>query len=210
MKRICYIVGAVVTSCKIKPAEGDYIIAADAGYKHLISAGIEPDLTVGDFDSLNEEPKGGIVLRYSEKKDETDTLLAVKIGLDKGYNTFLIYGCLGGRADHTIANIQTLAYIANSGGRGYLIGSGENITVISNATLRFRKRSSGIVSVFAYGGKARGVTIDGLAYSLSEAQLSEDYPLGVSNEFIGKPASISVTEGNLAIYWTGDFDAVVI
>ena len=207
---ICYIIGALGTTTDFSPSENDFIIAADAGYRCLEQLGVKADLVVGDFDSLGSIPQGEQVIRYPVMKDDTDTMISVKLGLERGFDVFYIYGGLGGeRTDHTIANIQTLAYIANNGGEGYLIGDNENITVIKNAEIVFSNKTRGTISIFALGGTALGVTLEGLLYPLENATLTSDFPIGVSNEFTGIPARIKVNNGYLLVIWSGEFDKPV-
>jgi len=182
--------------------ENCFVIAADAGYKALQEVNIKPDLVVGDFDSLGHVPAGENIVRHPVMKDDTDMMLAVKLGLERGFTRFHIYGGMGGRTDHTIANIQTLAYIANRGASAFLYGDGEIITVIKNGFISFSAGSEGTVSAFAMGGKAEGVCESGLLYGLENAELTPDFPLGVSNEFTGEAAEISVRNGLLLVAWT--------
>ena len=201
---ICYIVGAVKTEYKICKKSGDYIIAADKGYENLGAE--KADLVLGDFDSLGYVPEGENVLRFPEYKDDTDTMLAVKIGLEKGYGKFVITGGMGGRLDHTIANIQTLAYLATHGAKGYLVGDRECAAVIKNSSLSFTAGAEGNISVFAVGTEARGITLEGLKYPLDNATLTCDFPLGVSNSFTGLPSKVTVGQGMALIIWSGGLD----
>lgn len=203
---ICHIVGAMEPGCAIVPETGDLLIAADAGHAILAAQGLAPDWTVGDFDSLPEIPTGPKVLRYPVMKDETDMLLAVKLGLEQGYRSFCLYGGLGGRTDHTIANIQTLAYLAEHGAAGYLLGPEESITLIRPGRLHFHGYFPGTLSLFAYGGEARGVTLSGFRYPLNKATLSTDFPLGVSNEFANAAASVQFDMGRLLVIWSGVYE----
>jgi thiamine pyrophosphokinase len=205
MSSVCFIVGAAGSDVGFIPGDNDFVIAADAGYDTLERLGIRCDLLVGDFDSISRIPSGGSVMRYPPMKDDTDMLLAVKQGFAHGCRTFFIYGGMGGRLDHTIANIQTLAYIADHGGEGYLIGNLENLTVFRNGRLSFHESRSGTISVFAHGGNAVGVTLTGLRYPLDRATLTPSFPLGVSNEFTEQPASVAVENGTLLVLWTGKF-----
>ena len=187
----------------------DFVIAADAGYLHLKAQDIVPDVTVGDFDSMESIPSGEII-RHPVMKDDTDTMLAIKIGIERGYNEFYIYGGTGGkRADHTIANIQSLAYIAKHAGRGYLVGTHENYTVIKNTTLNFTGEADGIISVFSIGGTSRGVTLNGLLYPLNEATVDSFFPIGVSNHFTGVPSSVTVRDGYLLVTWSGKINKTI-
>ena len=204
----CFIAGAGEYCGFVVPGPDDYVIAADRGYEELISRGIRPDLVVGDFDSLGDAPEHPNVLRSPMEKDDTDMIIAVRQGFAQGCDMFIIDGGLGGRFDHTLANCQILAYISQSGGRGFLLGREMSVTAITNGTLGFLPGAPGRVSVFCAGSIAEGVTITGLKYPLDDALLTYDYPLGVSNEFTGAPAEISVRSGTLLIMWTGGPDMI--
>lgn len=203
MSNICCIVGAGdMSGTTLSIPDGSDIIAADAGFAYLQSAGLTPKLIVGDFDSLGEVPKGDNVIAHNPEKDDTDMMLAVKEALKLNADTILIYGGLGGRIDHSYANLQTLAYIASHGAIGYLIGCGNVCTVISNSTISFDESMSGIISVFCMGSEAQGVSLSGLKYTLNNHTLTCDYPLGVSNEFVGAASLVSVSSGMLAVIWS--------
>ena len=197
---ICYIVSAGDMAQPFpQPEKDDIVIAADAGYLHLKALGIEPDILLGDFDSMSL-PKDKQALVYPVRKDDTDTMLAIKAGFKKGFSEFVIYGALGGeRTDHSIANIQSLGYIAEHGGRGTLIGNGEVFMLIRDGETVITSAENKILSVFAYGGAAEGVTIEGSHYDVEDAQLSPFFPLGVSNKFKGTSVKIKVRKGCLLI-----------
>lgn len=201
--KTCYIFCAlpVISLPEISP--DDLVIAADAGYKQL--GGIKPHLVVGDFDSLGYVPREESVVELPVRKDDTDALFAVKLGLSRGFRRFVLLGSVGGRLDHTLANIQALAYLTTRGARGVLVGETEKITMLQNGSLNFFGTPEGIVSVFAYGGTATGVTEENLAYPLDCATVTTDFPIGVSNEFTNQPARITVEEGCLLIVWNGSY-----
>ena len=202
MEPICYIVGAMEPgTIYIAPGRPALVIAADAGLDHLARQGIAPDLIVGDFDSLDRVPTGDNVIRHPVEKDDTDTLLAVKTGLDRGCRRFVLYGGVGGYLDHTYANLQTLAYLADRGASGYLLGDGTAATVIRNGALYFTPAHRGRISVFCPGEAAIGVDEEGLYYALKDAALTAGFPLGVSNSFTGRSARISVRQGSLLVMW---------
>ena len=180
--------------------EDDYIIAADGGFSHVRALGLTPHVVLGDFDSLGYVPEQANV--FPVDKDDTDAMLAVRHGLLKGYREFLFYGALDGpRLDHTVANFQALQYLADQGARGYLIGLSQMAAVIKNETVCFDATAEGIVSLFCMGADARGVTIKNLKYSLENGTLASNFPLGVSNRFVGLAAEITVANGSLLILY---------
>ena len=136
------------------------------------------------------------------EKDDTDAMLAVRRGLELGYREFLLYGSLDGpRLDHTVANFQTLQFLADRGAVGYLVGNRSIVTVVKNGSIAFPAGLSGNLSVFCMGADARGVTERGLYYTLEDGVLTSGFPLGVSNHFTGEPAHISVRDGSLLVIW---------
>lgn len=178
--------------------KNDYVIAADGGYTHVQKLGLTPDGVLGDFDSLGYVPQDAKI--FPVEKDDTDAMLAVRHGLKLGYKQFFLYGSLEGkRLDHTVANFQTLQFLADHGAKGYLIGSDQIVTVVKDGTLEFRPGAKGILSVFCMGADARGVTLEGLQYPLSNSVLTAGFPLGVSNHFTDDDARICVESGSLLV-----------
>ena len=178
----------------------DYIIAADGGLVHTRALGLAPHTVLGDFDSLGYVPEGSQV--FPVEKDDTDAMLAVKKGLELGYSEFLLYGSLDGpRLDHTVANFQTLQYLADRGATGLLVGKTQIVTVVKDGKISFPAGKEGIVSVFCMGADAHGVTLKGLKYPLERGTLSAGFPLGVSNHFTGQAAEITVEKGSLLVIY---------
>lgn len=204
MDQTCYIFGAGeyggLTLTGADLSDG-FLIAADGGYDRLKQWGISPHLAVGDFDSLGRVPEGVEVVQHPVMKDDTDMMLAVQEGLKRGCTRFLLYGGLGGRLDHTLANLHILACLAERGCPAFLLGEDTAVTAVHSGTLTFAPEYAGTLSLFAWGGAAKGVTLTGLLYPLENATLTPDRPLGVSNEFLGRTARVSVADGTLIVFW---------
>lgn len=283
----CYIVGAGDFTLRgFAPVPGDLVLAADGGYRALYSLGYTPDLLLGDFDSLGDLPLPPDlpVLRFPARKDDTDTGLALRHGLDRGFRDFALYGCAGGRVDHLLANLQSMARVSRLGATirlaapeydaWALTGPAPDTSAPSTpapstpapdvpaphasapstsapdapaphasashisashasapstsapstpapdasapdasgpaphapdgpaATLTLPDRPGGtLVSVFCHGDRVEGVTLTGLSYPLDGADLTGDFPLGVSNRRLeGRPATVSVRRGTLLIF----------
>ena len=197
---ICYIVGAGDFNETFSAEKTDLVIAADGGYEKLIERGIRPDLLIGDLDSLGYEPDGVELIRHPVEKDETDTALAYRLGYERGYRKFLVFGGTGGRIDHTIANYCLLLRSCMEGAEMSLIGGGTRAFVIRDSEARLKGRCGATVSVFAFGGKACGVSIKGLRYSASDVTLTPEFPLGVSNSYTESgEGTVSVRDGALLV-----------
>lgn len=197
---ICYIVGA--GECKdldIKKNIGDYIIAADGGYRYLLEAGIKPDIVIGDFDSLGTVPEGENILKLNPVKDITDMHAAAEIGIEKGCYEFHIYGGCGGRIDHTLANIQLAVFLAQKNKKAFIHDGKTKLTAICNGSIFFSKENKGYISVFSHSDECTGVYIKGLKYTLENSTLTNSFPLGVSNEFIGCESEITIGRGTAVI-----------
>ena len=206
MEHICYIVGAAPLDGRLPQLrQGDFLIAADAGYTRLQEAGLTPDLVIEDFDTLGAPPEHPHVITHDPVKDDTDMILAIRWALEQGYRVFEFYGVLGGkRLDLTVASFQTLCFLRMRGARGLLVGEDWNVTVLEYGTLRFPQEARGTLSVFCAGSPCTGVTLRGLRYTMDDGVITGAFPIGVSNAFIGEMAEISVKKGMLYVLWQGD------
>ena len=207
----CIIFGAAEFDRLAEPiCPGDFVIAADGGLRHTKTLQIVPNEILGDFDSLGYVPEASTV--YPMEKDDTDTMLAVRRGLELGYRRFVIYGGLEGRRlDHTVANFQTLGFLSQQGAVGFLIGKESICCAVKNAGMRFPREVEGDFSLFCLGPDAKGVTIRKLYYEAENITLTSFFPLGVSNHFVGKQAEITVKDGTLLAIWqrTAGFPKIV-
>lgn len=185
------------------PGPDDLVIAADAGYQTCLSAGIAPDLLLGDFDSMSQPTDFFNIHRFPTEKDDTDTMLAVKMALEQGCHTVYIYGGTGGdRLDHTLANLQTLLFLRRHCARGWLYDKDFVWTVIENESITVEKTVEwGLFSAFCLGDKAEGVDETGFQYPLNNAVLTPELPRGISNHILEPTATIRVRKGTLIVGW---------
>lgn len=205
--RICYIFGAGErTLCDIDLTPEDLVIAADGGFDYLESIGLRADYVLGDFDSVESYDLPSDCIRYPREKDDTDLMLAARLGLEKGYTEFRIYGGLGGRLDHTLGNIQILTYLSRNNAGGTLVGKDYSLRVVSDSSISFGKdlpenETGTICSIFSLSDVSVNVTIQGFQYEVEGITLTNSFPLGISNEFTGRKAYVSVQKGTLAVLW---------
>ncbi len=180
---------------------GDYVIAADGGLRYFERLGVKPDCVLGDFDSLGYIPDNADKV-FPSQKDDTDTMLAIKQGLAKGFGEFVILGGLGGRLDHTLANISALEYLRIHGAKGMLVdestvvrlfGVGDEIKPIMSGTENY-------FSVFPYGCEYAVVSMSGVEYPTARQKINCSFPLGVSNHITDRGNfSMTVHEGRTIV-----------
>ena len=196
---ICVIAGG--GEARFPDTKDAFVIAADSGYNRCVENNIAPDLLVGDMDSI----KGSVpdasdipIVRAPCEKDDTDTMLAIKIGFERGYRDFVLTGVTGGkRLDHTLAAISSLEYIADHGGEG-CIDSSCKMFVQTEGTRRYEGRGAGYISVFSLTDSSR-LAMRGLKYGGEDMTVTRDFPLGVSNNFREEYGEIQVYEGKILV-----------
>lgn len=195
--KICRIfAGGDFSSGCVRVDDDDLVICADRGYDAALKMGIAPDLIVGDFDSYEGELPGyAEILRSVPEKDDTDTLLAIKTAIDRGVSTIVIYGAMGGRFDHTVANIQSLAYIHSRGCTGLIEDENNIVTLCGTGEHRFPYMEGWYFSVFAVTDVTHIESMTGVKYPLSDYSMTGSFPIGVSNEITDREAVLNIKSG---------------
>lgn len=172
------------------PALGPDIvtIAADGGARHLLQAGLRPDIAVGDFDSLSAaelnllSESGCRIVRYPAAKDYTDTQLAVELAIEEGAGDLTIFGGLGSRLDHSLANVMLLMLIHERGCAGR-VTDGEQVVHLLLNELSVSGAAGDVVSILPLTPVLAGLTIEGLRYPLRDATIRMGESRTISNEF---------------------------
>lgn len=183
--------------------ENDYIICADSGYDYAFSANIVPDLLIGDFDSISAVPKGLNIITLPVEKDVTDCVAAFDEGVKRGFKSFVLFGGTGGRFEHTFANISLMAKASQSNMSFVMLDEKHIFRSITDSSVKIERKENQQISVFAYGGRAFGVTEIGFHYPLWDYTLDPfDGALGTSNDIIEEFGEISVQSGTLIIIET--------
>ena len=194
---ICHIVSAGDFAPEFfHPEAGDLVLACDAGLSHLETLGFSPDLTVGDFDSYGAVRPSGQNVVLPREKDDTDTMLCIKYAIAHSADEILIAGGIGGRLDHTIANVQSLKYALDNGVSA-ILRDAENEAFLISESCSIDRKDEYYFSLFAYGEKVKGLTLKGTKYELDNGELTPSFPLGVSNEITADKAVIRFESGTL-------------
>jgi thiamine pyrophosphokinase len=183
---------------------GDFFIFCDDGLRHAESLGVTPSLIVGDFDSCDAEllskwSNRCEIIRLPREKDDTDTLFAVKLAVERGYSDFILLGAMGGRFDHALGNVSILLYLNGLGKKALIVDDYSVMKVVGREPLYIEDNCS-YFSVMTVAGDVSGVNIKNAKYPLENASLKADFQLGISNEVLpGKTAEVSVEQGRVLV-----------
>lgn len=217
---VCALVGAgpfnaVCFRARYEAGAYACVVAVDGGYASLEGVGCVPDVAMGDFDSLGYVPQGAggamEVFQYPVHKNESDMELALCLAQERGFDEVEVYGAIGGRLDHTLANLQLLASFSEQGLRVTAVdlveadrptsAMGTALAFLTGpAELTLEPHPGETVSVFSLRDESLDVTETGLAYPLDHAVLTNRTAWGLSNEFTEAPATISVASGTLVVF----------
>lgn len=184
----------------------DFVIAADGGLQLADQMGVHPAVLVADFDSLHKDvtPVDMELVCLPTEKDVTDTAEAIRIAYERGYRSYLLLGCTGGRLDHQHALFATAADYARRGCEVVVVDDQNEIHFLTPGSYIYPACPDEKISLFAYGSDVTHLFVEGLKYPLSDYTLTPFDPLCVSNEWVGEDACLSFKEGLLMLYFSKD------
>ena len=177
----------------------DFVICADSGFDYAIKFGITPDVVLGDMDSVKNKnyPKDAII--YPCRKDFTDSELAAMYAKDNGYEEVLLFGMIGTRMDHSLANLTLLQRFKNA----CIINANNEIYFVKKEITLSGKPGDNI-SIIPYPGDAFGVTTYGLDYALSDGKIAAGTTLGISNVMVDEECTITISKGSAFVIRSRD------
>lgn len=186
------------------------IICCDAGMRHAKALGLDPDYIVGDFDSTDAETfayyqaKNIPVRQFPARKNETDMELGILLALELGATELVLFGGIGDRFDHTLANAHYLLSLLKKGVRARLVNE-KNCVEVIDRHLTLHGKVGDLVSTLPLSMEVRGITLKGFSYPLTDATLTLDGDyIAVSNVLAEETATIDVKEGYLFVICSKD------
>ncbi len=190
--------------------ENHFFIGADSGACFLIENGVNPDIAIGDFDSVTDKQR--ILIKNNSKhfiscdpidKDYTDSEMAFRLALDMKPKSILMIGAVGTRFDHSLANIQMLVLAAENNVQASIIDRTNKIS-ICNGRLEVHKQNYPYISLLPLSNQVSGITLSGFQYPLTDATLKIGQSLGVSNVLLDKTGIVQHTTGHLLVIQSAD------
>lgn len=179
--------------------ESDFFIFCDCGLKHLESLSVKPNLIIGDFDSYTNPNMPVETIILPTVKDDTDTVFAAKEALKRGFKEVLLIGAVGGRMDHTMANIYILLWMDENGIKATLVDDYSEMEIIKDQTV-YISDDYIFFSLINIMGEASGISIKNAKYELLDGRIEPSYQYGVSNEVTkGKTAEVTVKSGKVLL-----------
>ncbi len=182
----------------------DFILCADGGTRHALALNLEPNLIIGDMDSIDRaerktlEEKNIPIELFPRDKNETDLELALNKAIEMDSREIIIVAALGGRMDHTLANIVLVSDLRLSTFNLQLDDGIEHLLFCRTQT-EIRGRSGDIVSLIPWGESVHGVQTENLKWQLNDETLYPEKTRGISNEMTADTASIKIESGLLLI-----------
>lgn len=189
--------------------EVDCILCADGGIRHLIKAGILPDLIIGDLDSIDDKTRKKIkkkslqYIKFPTKKDKTDTELAIDYAIDNNAKEIILIGATGTRLDHTMANIMLLNKLVKLGVKGRIIDKNNEIYLV-NRQLSLEKKENTYVSIIPLLDDTLGVTLRGFEYEVENLDFKISSTLGISNKIVKDKGYIKIDRGPCLVFVSKD------
>ncbi|MCR5150365.1 MAG: thiamine diphosphokinase [Clostridiales bacterium] len=197
----------VISGGEISPLDdvkpNQFVIACDKGMEYALKYNITPDIFVGDFDSFHGiVPPETKIIKLPVKKDDTDTLYALKYALESGMKKISLRCALGGRVDHLFANLQCCNYVLHHNGEINIKSENTEIFFIKDGSINLKKKDNFFVSVFSLTNECSGVTIKGAEYCADNITITNTFPIGISNKWKENSIDIRCESGTLMIMIT--------
>ncbi len=179
---------------RLTVSDDDFVICADSGYDFAVSAGIVPDVVIGDLDSVKSADINARVIKYPARKDATDGEIAVDYAIKNGYDEIVMLGFIGVRMDHTLANISFLKKIKKAGALGVIKNCRNEIRILEDEIVLNGEKGD-LVSIIPVTDTVCGVTTLNLEYPLNGENLYYGESRGVSNVMLGTSCTIKAENG---------------
>ena len=180
------------------------LICADGGACHVYAMGFIPHAVIGDMDSVDPnilkrcEEQGSRIVRHSRDKKETDTQLALEYALRAVPDEIRIYGALGGRIDHTLANISLLVTAAKRDVAVKLVDEWCEVFVVARQAV-IEGTPGQTISLLPLSSAVSGIELQGFEYPLSGGTMEIGNPYGISNRLQADRGVIALESGYLLV-----------
>lgn len=183
----------------------DLVIAADSGYDHALSLGIQVDLLIGDLDSISPEGLDHArdhdveTMEFPRDKDRTDLELALRAALDRDATAVDIHGGEGGTIAHFLGVALSLAHSDWEGiDLAWHTGTGIVRPATRNRSVEVSVEVDDTITIIPVGD-VHGVTTSGLRWPLENASMEHGTTLGISNEATARTVTATVDQGALLV-----------
>lgn len=181
------------------------IVCADSGTRHLSTLHCHPDLIVGDFDSSICPDIDCERIQLVPEKDDTDTMHALQVVIDRGCTSVWIACATGGRLDHLLSNLSLCEYARERGCTCRVMDAQNELFFTGPGTIELEQyREYPYFSIVPLDYSLQGVSITGAKYPLSDASVTRSNMYTISNEITDSRARITIGQGRAFIIRSRD------
>ncbi len=192
------------TDARLCSETADLIVCADSGIRHADALGLAADIWVGDFDSAEGDHAYNELIKLPVEKDDTDTMAAARILVERGVSSVILFGCIGTRLDHTYANLFVLKFLLDNNIDAQIVDEHNVVKLFSVGEHTVEAKKDCYMSILPYGGDAFISKLVGVKYQIEDKLLESNFPIGVSNEIIGNSCELTVRSGVVAVLLSHD------
>ena len=181
--------------------ENDFVICADGGLDTALQCGIQPDVLIGDFDSLKAkqyvQTKNYPTILLPKEKDDTDSISSIRYALRQGCKDFVLLGATGGRIDHTYANLHLLKFLYHNDCSAIIQDQYTDIYYTEKTLTLYEQGRT--ISILPYGCNTAEVSLSGFKYPAEHMIMHSDFPIGISNVALSEQCTVEVYTGGVLI-----------
>jgi thiamine pyrophosphokinase len=191
-------------AARLAELQHPYVVAADGGAATALAFGFQPDVVVGDLDSIAAAVLADLRLRgvpietYPRDKDATDGQLAIERALQVQPARLWLLGFLGGpRLDQALAHVFFLARLGTPA--VILDERNECMLLLPGSEHAWPTEPGEVVSLIPLTDDVTAIHTQGLRWPLDGERLHLGDTRGVSNEPIAAEARVSIEHGQLLV-----------
>jgi thiamine pyrophosphokinase len=202
--KVVTLVATAVTKQDVSSIQGD-VIGIDYGAFFCLQENIDMIMAIGDFDSVDSTQWRALqasiknITQVDEKKDQSDTELAIEKAIEFGYKKLIILGVIGSRIDHFYAVLEVIRKWKDI---EIIIENTTNRIQVLNQGHHQLKTNKKYFSLFAI--EPSYISIVNAKYTIDHQLLLPTNAIGLSNQATEGIIDVTVFSGAVLLFESKD------